>query len=158
VIPVGIDTAPVLAPADELALRDLVARYHDAVCLSDPVAWAATWAPDAEWHLTQRTLTGRDAIVEFWTNRILPPYEGRLFQLLGQGRVWATADGAAGRWTFLDIGRKVSDGHAHMEVCCYRDRYVRDATDAQWRFAERRFSLAYSSWIDPGEFRGFPPV
>ena len=37
--------------ADDLAIRDLVYRYSDAVCRRDQVAWSATWAEDGVWQL-----------------------------------------------------------------------------------------------------------
>jgi hypothetical protein len=145
-----------LPAEDELAIRNLVARYHDAVCRSDADAWAATWAGDAQWHLGEQTISGRDAIVDLWKNTIIPPYESRIFQVLGHGRVWVAPGGAGGRWTFLDVGLKAGHDKAHFEACCYRDRYVRHG--GRWVFAERRFSLGYQSWIDPGDFHGFPPL
>ena len=35
-----------MAVQDELAIRQLIARYSDAVNRYDAEAWAATWAPD----------------------------------------------------------------------------------------------------------------
>ena len=37
---------------DELALRDLMARYVDAVNRSEAAAWGATWAEDGVWSLS----------------------------------------------------------------------------------------------------------
>ena len=34
--------------ADELALRELVTRYADAVCRRDAAAWGDTWAAEGE--------------------------------------------------------------------------------------------------------------
>ena len=150
--------APVeaLTVADELEIRALVARYHDAVGRSDADAVAQTWASDAQWHLSHRSFRGRDAIVDFWKNTIMPPYDSKVFQVLGQGLVAAGPGGAVGRWTFLDIGQKTTDDQAHLEAGCYRDRYVREG--GRWVFAERRYSLAYRNWIAPGDFHGFPPL
>ena len=36
---------------DDLAIRELVYRYADAVCRRDETAWADTWAQDGLWSL-----------------------------------------------------------------------------------------------------------
>ena len=51
---------------DELALRDLMARYVDAVNRSEAAAWAATWAEDGVWSLLGTSVSGRDNILELW--------------------------------------------------------------------------------------------
>ena len=51
---------------DESALRNLMARYVDAVKRNDAAAWASTWAADAVWNLLGAPVTGRDNILGLW--------------------------------------------------------------------------------------------
>ncbi len=37
--------------ADELALRELITRYADAVRRRDAAAWGDTWAAEGEWQI-----------------------------------------------------------------------------------------------------------
>ncbi len=52
--------------SDELAIRELVASYADAVVRRDADAWSATWAEDGEWHILGNATRGRDAVVSLW--------------------------------------------------------------------------------------------
>ncbi len=51
---------------DELALRNLMARYVDGVNRYDADTWIATWAEDATWNLLGTPVQGRDAILGLW--------------------------------------------------------------------------------------------
>ena len=51
---------------DELALRNLMARYVDAVNRYDADAWIATWAEDGVWNLLGNPVEGREAILGLW--------------------------------------------------------------------------------------------
>ena len=51
---------------DELELRNLMARYVDAVNRYDPEAWIATWAEDGSWNLLGNPVQGRDNILALW--------------------------------------------------------------------------------------------
>ncbi len=61
----GIAHAP--GAATEAALRQLLARYSDAVIRNDADAWIATWADDGRWSMAPGTwIEGRDAILSTW--------------------------------------------------------------------------------------------
>jgi len=139
----------VLTAEDELRIRELVARYHDAVNRVDVATWAATWADDAQWHLGKQSVVGRTAIVERW-KQIMAPYESRLVQLAVPQLVRAAPGGAEGQSAFLEIARKAGENSDHIEVGCYTDRYIQQA--GRWVFAERRFALAYRGAIAAGTF------
>jgi len=51
---------------DELALRNLMGRYADAVNRRDADAWVATWAADGVWNLLGNPVSGRDNILALW--------------------------------------------------------------------------------------------
>jgi uncharacterized protein (TIGR02246 family) len=152
-VPGGTGPGTVLCPEDELEIRALVARYHDANNRGDQVAWAATWSTEGQWHVGPRTLVGRQAMLDFW-QRILAPYESRIVQLVAHGQIRVTADGVVGDSMFLEFARKTGEPADHVEIGRYEDRYVRE--DGRWVFAERRFALIYRSAISAGEFFAFP--
>src|SRR5487761_515349 len=123
------------AAADELAIRDLVSAYANAVNRKDGSAWSATWADTGEWHIGGRHLVGRADILEFWTGA-MGAFEA-VIQMLSHGSVTAAGDDRAeGQWTIFEVGRR--DGKGSLVVGCYQDRYVRETTG--WAFADRRFT------------------
>ena len=81
-----------LDPADELAIRNLLARYGDAVCRRDAAAWIATWAAECTWDLGGGRIThGRDETFALWQKSIAKyPWVAQL-PASGTGRV--------GRWS-----------------------------------------------------------
>ena len=51
----------------ESALRQLIARYSDAVIRNDADAWIATWAEDGRWSMAPgKVVEGREAIRTTW--------------------------------------------------------------------------------------------
>jgi AcrR family transcriptional regulator len=53
--------------ATESALRQLLARYSDAVIRNDADAWIATWAEDGRWSMAPgKVIEGREAIRTTW--------------------------------------------------------------------------------------------
>ena len=135
--------------AAQIEVRNLVAAYADAVNTFDEERWAATWHPDAVWDLGRGRIEGRSAIVNLWRSA-MGSYD-HVMQMLAQGTV--SPDGASGRWTIWELGRK--DGHNTLVVGCYRDRYVHDADG--WRFAERSFTATYRGDVGSAEYMPFPP-
>ena len=51
---------------DELAIRELVALYADAVNRVDEAQWADTWTENAKWSLPLVTVEGKTHIVGLW--------------------------------------------------------------------------------------------
>ncbi len=144
----GGDTAGALR--DEMAIRDLVASYADAVNRRDRDSWRDTWAENAEWRIRDTAVLGRQAIVEFWVGA-MASFEG-VIQMVAQGTVSVTGDEAFGSWTIWEIGRRADEGS--LVVGSYSDRYVRQSSG--WRFAARHFTVCYRGDLPPGRFDGFP--
>ncbi|GAB2485700.1 nuclear transport factor 2 family protein [Jatrophihabitans fulvus] len=142
-----------LDPTDELEIRALLARYADAVCRRDEVAWAATWAADGVWDLGGGRVThGRHAAVELWRTSIGKyPW---VAQVPASGFVELVEGVPHGTWYVLELNRR-ADGTGVMHLGHYRDTYVR--TDDGWRFASRRFHMIYRGAIDPGTVVPLPP-
>jgi len=134
----------------DLAVRDLTARYCDAVARCDGELFASLWAEDADWVVPGvATTSGRDRIARLF----LRLREGFVLctQELLSGRVvpddGATAQhgGARARWQIRE--HQWTDG---APVSCvmglYTDRLV--AAAGVWRFAERRFDIVYRGPVD----------
>ncbi len=61
----AVSTVP--GAATESALRQLIARYSDAVIRNDADAWIATWAEDGRWSMAPgKVVEGREAIRTTW--------------------------------------------------------------------------------------------
>ncbi len=134
-----MDEAEFQNVSDELAIRDLVARYSDAVNRGDAEAWAETWAEDGRWVLGGQAHEGREKIVATW--RTLMGFFEFVVQLPSHGIIEIDGDEATGRWTMNEIGRP-KDGPGSATIAIYDDRYRRDA--GTWRVLERRFQVLYT--------------
>jgi uncharacterized protein (TIGR02246 family) len=134
-----MDEAALRNLGDELAIRDLVARYSDAVNRRDETAWAATWAEDGRWYLGAQASEGREKIVTTW--RTLMGLFEFVAQLPAHGIIEVDGDEATGRWTIQEIGRP-KGGPGSSTIALYDDLYRRDAGD--WRIVERRFQVLYT--------------
>ena len=122
---------------DELAIRDLAARFTDAVNRRDPEAVGRTFVDDGEWvvpglppsvgpHAAEKQIAG---LLENFTF---------LVQLLHSGQVDVDADVATASWYLTE---NASDGSttAFTFVGVYRDELRRG--DDGWRFTRREFAF-----------------
>ncbi len=121
--------------ATETALRQLVARYADAVIRNDVDAWAATWADDARWSTDPAVVCeGREAIVAAWTTKM----KALTWVVHTPAVMVFEVDEAAGTGT----GRVTVDERFHRKrggagslLATYADEYRRD--DGSWHFTSR---------------------
>jgi hypothetical protein len=81
---------------DELAIRELVSLYADAVNRVDEEQWADTWTENAEWSLPMATVEGKTQIVGLWV-QAMSSFEF-VAQLVYQGVVEIDGNKATGRW------------------------------------------------------------
>ena len=126
------------AVADELEIRNLVARYADAVLRLDPASWLETWASEGEWELLGESSRGHDALAAR-----LAALTGGLeyvMQFVGAGIVEVSGSGAWGRWPIVEHAR-TREGTALFTMGAYSDDYCQE--NGVWRFARRGFSLFY---------------
>jgi uncharacterized protein (TIGR02246 family) len=143
------------AADDELAIRDLVARYVEAVATADAELYRSVWAPDAVWDVDGRgRFHGPDAITELFVK--LRERQEFAIQRLMSGRVALGTgdppDTATGRWVIHSLTR--TDGQGSELAGLYDDRYARTADG--WRFVERAFQPLYRGPVElPG--RVFAP-
>ena len=124
---------------DEQAIRDLVARYADAVNRRDESAWRDTWATEGKWDLRGQLVEGRDAVVKLWATLMAGlPF---VVQLVHSGTVTIAGDSGSGTWYLTELMR-TADGGGRLSVGMYRDTYVR--SNGEWRFLLRRYDLLYA--------------
>ena len=138
--------------ADELAIRNLMARYAEAVSLRDVGQWTETWAEDASWHLLGRDHSGLEEIVAAFRAAL-----GMLrfvLHVVHTGVVEVHGDEASGRWMVSELGQ-VANGAPFRIAGRYHDTYRR--TDDGWRFASRRLELLYQGATDMSG-KAFPPA
>ncbi len=137
---------PGLTTDDELAIRNLVARYADAVCRRDATSWTATWAPDSTWEVGSVTTHGPAEARAFWQSALAKyPW---LVQVVASGEVFEGETGPRGVWYVVEL-QQVEDGNVRMVVGRYEDRYVNHA--GRWAFASRRFQMTYRGERGPAE-------
>ena len=139
--------------ADELEIRNLVARYSDAVNRRDAEAWGATWAEDGCWRILDMAPEGRAAIVALWKKLM----QGFPFvvQMPSTGLVEVNGAAATGRFYLTEYGCG-ADGVGRLTLGVYHDRLRR--TKDGWRFQERRFEALYSGAPDLSDALSTPEV
>jgi uncharacterized protein (TIGR02246 family) len=131
----------VTAPATDIALRQLISRYCDAVVRSDTETFTSLWTTDAVWTLG-KPVQGASAI-------------GAAFEKLMKGYRWLVQSApnavfevdesggtATGRVTITEQFAKVRGGEGSV-VGVYHDHYLRE--QGTWRFAERRIEIIFAS-------------
>ncbi len=131
---------------DELALRDLMARYVDAVNRYDEQAWIATWAEDGVWDLLGTPVEGRDAILGMWQQMMATFEYALLFP--NSCHFEFEGDSAAGHWYLHEYTRD-GEGNASAILSRYNDTYVRQ--QGQWLFKRRAYQFIYNG---PPDFSG----
>ena len=123
---------------DELAIRDLVARYIDAVNRYNAEDWAATWAEDATWDLMGTVVEGREAILQLWQGA-MGSFEFALM-MLNSGTLSVNGQSATGRW-YLTEHLKMGDGSTNMTLGVYDDEY--SCESGSWLFSRRSYNVIY---------------
>ncbi|HLN06202.1 MAG TPA: nuclear transport factor 2 family protein [Acidimicrobiales bacterium] len=125
--------------ANELAIRDLAARFSDAVNRKHGGDLAGLFTSDGRWDVPGIPETiGPDAIRERFEGLVGQfPF---LVQLLQSGVVEIEGDTARARWYLTEHARD-AEGQGALFIGTYHDDLV--LTGSGWRFAERRFRFLY---------------
>jgi ketosteroid isomerase-like protein len=128
---------------DELALRNLMGRYADAVNRVDADAWIGTWAEDAIWNLLGNPVSGRDNILALW-KQMMSSFE---FALMLPSSCLFEVDGntATGHWYLHEYTRD-PEGNASTILSRYVDTYVKQ--DGQWLYQSRDYGFIYNGPAD----------
>ena len=133
---------------DELALRNLMARYVDAVNRYDGDAWAATWAEDATWNLLGTDVQGRDNIVGLW-QQMMESFDFALM-LPSTCLFEVSGDKASGHW-YLHEHTRNNEGERATILSRYMDTYTR--VNGEWLYQSRQYEIMYQGPADlSGQF------
>ncbi|MCA1500157.1 MULTISPECIES: nuclear transport factor 2 family protein [unclassified Bradyrhizobium] len=134
---------------DELAIRNLVARFTDAVNQRDTKAFKRLWSDDAVWEIGPPfsiKATGVEAISGMLDELFKPKL---LFvQLTHSGIIIFTGnDCATGRFTERERGKGEGDFYENLAV--YHDEYI--LSPDGWRFKRRYYEYRF---LDTFAFSG----
>jgi ketosteroid isomerase-like protein len=136
----------------EAAIRQLHARYIDAVWRKDYAAFGDCFAVDCEWRISGTVVRGRDEAVTF-IQRMMEDFE-HLFIMLGTP-ILEVGDGEASGRTYFTARNVFKGGGAFAPIGMYYERFV-DEGD-RWRFKWRLFQTHYSGPPDlSGKFIANP--
>jgi ketosteroid isomerase-like protein len=138
---------------DESALRNLMARYVDAVARNDAAAWASTWAADGVWNLLGTPVTGRDNILGLW-QQMMGGFEFAIM-MPSSCLFDITGDTASGHWYLQEYTRDL-EGNGSIVLSRYLDTYVKQ--DGQWLYQSREYGFIYHGAPDlSGAYTALPP-
>lgn len=129
--------------AAEAGIRQLHARYTDAVWRKDAVAFGECFAEDGEWRISGMLLKGRPEISEMIgriladARHVLISFATPILEVDGQratGRTYVTEKCS---WTHRD---------PNISIGRYYEHFVEQ--DGRWLFAWRLFQILYSGPAD----------
>ncbi|WP_433496587.1 nuclear transport factor 2 family protein [Sphaerimonospora sp. CA-214678] len=143
-----------MAPDDlrnQLEIRDLAARFTDAVNRRAPKEVAALFTEDGAWHVPGvPPAVGHEAVTGLLAG-LLRNFS-RLVQLTHSGHVDVAGETATATWYISEKGAD-SAGDTFEFTGVYVDRLVRTEQDG-WRFAERSFGFLHRKGA--GKERWYP--
>jgi uncharacterized protein (TIGR02246 family) len=130
--------------AAEFEIRQLHARYADAVWRKDPDSFADLFAADAVWKIAGTQLEGR--------NRIRSGFAGFMTHIELTIMVFGTpivaiSDGQVTSRTRVTENNKFADGRTASTIGVYYERFTTEG--GSWRFKWRHWNLYY---IGPPDF------
>lgn len=144
-------------------IRDLHARYTDAVWRKDHGAFGECFTPNAEWRIGGLELHGRAQITEA-IQAILDNFRKVLITF--QSPILEVADNRVWGRTYVTEQVARIDGSANISIGRYYEYFAKE--QGRWRFTWRLFQLHYSGppdlsgqfleWEDYGAPPGMPPL
>lgn len=142
----------------EKGIRDLHARYSDAVFRKDHDAFAECFTRDGEWRISGRVLRGRAEIREMIA--IILDKFIRVF-ITFRSPILDVVDGEVVGRTYMDEKCAWKNGDTNIALGHYYERFAEE--DGRWRFSWRLFETLYrgdpdltGSWFDRTDY-GAPP-
>ena len=144
----------------ESGIRQLYARYIDAVWRKDSVAFGDCFTEDAEWRLSGLVIRGRTDIADFMKQA----FSKYRFILLTFRTPLLSVNGptASGR-TYVSEQSILADGRPFAPIGIYYEHFVQQGD--RWRFAWRLFHTAYigppdlsGTYFETPDFGPFPAM
>ncbi len=130
----------------EAAIRQLHAKYTDAVWRKDLQAFGDCFTDDAEWRISGLVLKGRDQIVELM-RKGFAHYQCILLNF--RTPLLEVSDGGACGRTYVSEQSIFNDGSAYAPIGIYYERFVE--RDGAWKFSWRLFHTCY---VGPPDMSG----
>ena len=144
--------------AADFGIRQLHARFVDAVWRQDAEQFAACWTREGLWKIAGMEVRGRASLVEA-CEKLLGRCR-RIHLLVGPAQLHAEDGDVLGRLNITEFAT-MHDGSTAMTIGWYHDRYAEE--DGLWRFASRHWSFKYrgapdltGAWIDTPDYGAFP--
>ncbi len=128
----------------ESAIRQLHARYVDALWRKDPESFAALFASDAEWKISGMHLRGRTEIRNTFARYMA--HIDRTFMIFGTPII-ETVDGSLTSRTHVTENNKFANGKTASTFGIYYERFSHEG--GRLRFKWRHWNLYY---IGPPDF------
>lgn len=132
----------VVAEAD---IRNLSARFSDAVNYNDPNAFSALWGADSVWEIGEPYVSranGRAEIVALF--RRLRQSRAFFVQLTHSGVIeFQSANVATARWSVREVARSPDGAQSYDNLAIYEDCVER--AEGVWRFASRSYHYIWLS-------------
>jgi ketosteroid isomerase-like protein len=128
----------------EFAVRQLHARYVDALWRKDPDSFAELFAADAEWKISGMHLRGRDEIRTTFASYMR--HIDRTFMIYGTPII-DSVDGVVTSRTHVTENNKFASGRTASTIGIYYERFIEEG--GRLRFKWRHWNLWY---IGPPDF------
>jgi len=122
----------------EAAIRQLYARYADAVWRKDRAAFLECFTEDAVWKIAGRTLEGRNEIGDFFEMSTAPSHKVMFWW--SNPALEVTGDTATGRLNVTELVKRL-DGEAIRTLAVYYERYAKSG--GIWRLSWHHFNMYY---------------
>ena len=136
------------AVEDELSIRNLAARFTDAVNERDLASFRQLWTDDAVWEIGPPLQSRADGVEEIVALlRRLLQAEQYFMQMTHSGVIEIKGDRATARFVERERGRGESTYYDSLAV--YEDVLVRE--EEGWRFAKRSYHYRF---LDQSPFGG----
>jgi ketosteroid isomerase-like protein len=133
--------------AVEFEIRQLHARYQDAVWRKDYDTFADCFAEDAEWRVGGRIMRGRAEILA--NIKRLLPMAYRILMTFRTPILELGPNGTASSRTYVTENNVFVDGRPGSSIGIYYERFVRQPD--RWRFKWRLFQTHY---VGPADITG----
>lgn len=127
----------------ECGIRQLHARFTDAVWRKDAAAFADCFAAAGEWKIAGLHFRGREEVGSAFDKLMNACARVRI--IAGTPLLEVGQETATGRIDVTELA-KMGDGSSAMTLGVYYDRYVNEG--GRWRFQWRHFGLHYRGPID----------
>jgi len=144
--------------SDDAAIRDLTARFADAINRRDRDAFATLWWSEGIWELTEpygMVASGLPDVLSMY-DRLMDGWEF-FAQLVHSGVIDIEGVRARSRWTMREVARGGENrSRSYDNLAIYDDTL--EQRGGVWRFAKRRYCYI---WVDdtsiPGRSFPLPP-